>query len=62
MEVVYENRYGFTKEGKPENCYYTVEYIANRNYLGNSRGKTGLYFAFIDFRKVYDSVDRKKTN
>ena len=52
MSIIYENQYGFTKEGRPENCHYTLEYLVNRNYLGNSRGKTGLYFAFIDFRKA----------
>ena len=49
MKIVYENQYGFTKEGKPENCHFTLEYLANRNYLGNTRGKTGLYFAFLEF-------------
>ena len=57
MNIIYENQYGFTKEGRPENCHFTLEYLVNRNYLGKSRGKTGLYFAFIDFRKAYDSLD-----
>ena len=34
--------------------------IANRNYTGNTRGKTNLYYAFIDFKKAYDSVNRGK--
>ena len=60
MNVVYENQYGFTKGGKPENCLYILNYIANRNYTGNNRKKTELYYAFIDFKKAYDSIDRGK--
>ena len=39
MNIVYENQYGFTKGGKPENCHFTLDYIANRNYTGNNRKK-----------------------
>ena len=60
MNVVYENQYGFTKGGKPENCLYILDYIANRNYTGNNRKKTDLYYAFIDLKKAYDSIDRGK--
>ena len=51
MNIVYENQYGFTKEGKPENCHFTLDYIANRNYIDNTRGKIHLYYKFIDFKK-----------
>ena len=60
MNIVYENQYGFTKEGKPENCHFTLQYLADRNYTGNTRGKTNMFFAFIDFKKAYDSVNRGK--
>ena len=60
IEVIYNNQYGFTKGGKPENCHCTLDYITNRNYSGNSRKKIGLYLAFIDFKKAYESVDRGK--
>ena len=60
MNIIYENQYGFTKGGKPENYLFTLDYIANRNYTGNSRKKTTLYYAFIDFKKAYDSINRGK--
>ena len=43
MNIVYENQFGFTKGGKPENCLFILDYIANRNYTGNNRKKTNLY-------------------
>ena len=60
MNIIYENQYGFTKGGKPENCIFILDYIANRNYTGNTRKKTNLYYAFIDFKKAYDSINRGK--
>ena len=60
MNIIYENQYGFTKGGKSENCLFILDYIANRNYTGNTRKKTNLYYAFIDFKKAYDSINRGK--
>ena len=59
-KMKYENQYGFIKEGKPEHCHFILQYLADGNYTGNTRGKTGLYFAFIDFKKAFDSVNREK--
>ena len=59
-KIEYENQYGFTKEGRPEHCHFILQYLADRVYTGNTRKKTGLYFAFIDFKKAYDSVNRKR--
>ena len=39
---------------------YILDYIANRNYTGNNRKKDDLYYAFIDFKKAYDSINRRK--
>ena len=36
---------------------YTLGYIANKSY--ESTRKKSLYFAFIDFKKAYDSIDRR---
>ena len=60
MNIIYENQYGFTKGGKSENCIFILDYIANRNYTGNTRNKTNLYYDFIDFKKAYDSINRGK--
>ena len=57
--IEYENQYGFTKGGKPEHCHFILQYLADRNYSESNRKKTNLYFAFIDFKKAYDSVNRK---
>ena len=59
-KIEYENQYGFTKEGRPEHSHFILQYLADRVYTGNTRKKTGLYFAFIDFKKAYDSVNRKR--
>ena len=58
--IEYENQYGFTKEGKPEHCHFILQYLTEKMYTGNTMIKTGLYFAFIDFKKSYDSVNRKR--
>ena len=41
-----------------EHCHFTLDYIANKVYEGK-RNKQ-LYFAFIDFKKAYDSINRKR--
>merc|ERR1712033_49773 len=58
--IKYENQFGFTQGGRVEHCMFILSYIANMTY--NKRGKRGkpLYLAFIDFKKAYDSIDRKK--
>merc|ERR1711942_17750 len=60
IPISYENQYGFTKGGKPENRLFILDYIANRNYTGNNRKKDNLYYAFIDFKKAYHSINRGK--
>lgn len=46
--------------GRVEHCMFILSYIATMTF--QTRGKKGknLYFAFIDFKKAYDSIDRKK--
>merc|ERR1712050_95748 len=58
--VRFDNQMGFTAGGRVEHCMFTLGYIANITF--EKRGDTGspLYFAFIDFKKAYDSIDRKK--
>ena len=58
--VKYENQFGFTQGGRVEHCLFMLSYIATKTY--QKRGKRGknLYFAFIDFKKAYDSIDRRK--
>ena len=59
-KVLYENQYGFTKGGRPEHCFYVLDYIATRTYTGNNRKNKTLYYAFIDFKKAYDSINIEK--
>ena len=54
----FENQYGFTKGGRVEHCLYTLAYIVNRTYDSNKRRHNTLYFAVIDFKNAYDSVNR----
>ena len=56
----FEIQYGFTKGGKVEHCLYTLTYVTNRTYDSTKKRHKTLYFAMIDFKKAYDSVDRKK--
>ena len=56
----FEIQYGFTKGGKGELCLYTLSYIANRTYESQRRKHKTLYFAMVDFKKAYDSVNRWK--
>ena len=41
-----------------EHCLFTLDYITNMTFE-SSRHKS-LYFAFIDFKKAYDSIDRRR--
>ena len=54
----FDNQFGFTAEGRVEHCHFILQYLANEVYDGPRRGC--LYFAFIDFKKAYDSINRKK--
>merc|ERR1711895_416471 len=58
--IKYENQFGFTQGGRVEHCMFMLSYIATMTF--QKRGKKGknLYFAFVDFKKAYDSIDRKK--
>merc|ERR1711874_784769 len=56
--IRYENQYGFTSGGRIEHCFFTLDYIANMTF--ETTRKKSLYFAFIDFKKAYDSIDRKR--
>ena len=58
--IRYENQFGFTEGGRVEHCMFVIDYITNISY--NKRGRRGrpLYLAFIDFKKAYNSIDRKK--
>ena len=46
--------------GRVENCLYILNYIANRTFDSGRKKHKTLYFATIDFKKAYDSVDRKE--
>ena len=56
----FEIQYGFTEGGRVEFCLFTLNYIANRTYESKKRKHKKLYFALIDFKKAYDSIDRQK--
>ena len=56
--IIYENQFGFTSGGRVEHCLFTLDYIANMMF--ESARHKNLYFAFIDFKKAYDSIDRKR--
>ena len=58
--IKFENQFGFTEGGRVEHCMFTLDYIVNMTF--EKRGKYGksLYFAFIDFKKAYDSIDTRK--
>ena len=58
-KINYENQYGFTKGGRPDHCLFTLDYIATRTYAKRGRKIKPLYYAFIDFKKAYDSINRE---
>ena len=55
----YENQYGFSKGGKVDHCLFTLQYIANKTYDSSRKKHKKLFFVMVDFKKAYDSVDRK---
>merc|ERR1711895_100859 len=58
--VKFDNQFGFTEGGRVEHCIFILNYVTNMTF--EKRGKKGkaLYLAFIDFKKAYDSIVRKK--
>ena len=58
--IGYENQYGFTAGGRIEHCLFILDYVANMTYESTKNKNKSLYFAFIDFKKAYDSINRKK--
>ena len=58
--IGYENQYGFTAGGRIEHCLFILDYVANMTYESTRGENKSLYFAFIDFKKAYDSINRKK--
>ena len=58
--IVYENQYGFTAGGRIEHCLFILDYVANMTYESNNNKNKSLFYAFIDFKKAYDSINRKK--
>merc|ERR1712179_507600 len=58
--IRYDNQFGFTEGGRVEHCMFIIDYITNMSYEKRRRRNRPLYFALIDFKKAYDSIDRKK--
>merc|ERR1711888_21710 len=59
-EIKYENQFGFTQGGRVEHCMFILSYITTMTFQKRGDRGKNLYFAFIDFKKAYDSIDRKK--
>merc|ERR1711895_56589 len=58
--IVYDNQFGFTEGGRVEHCMFMLDYITNMSYEKIKKAGHTMYFAFIDFKKAYDSIDRQK--
>jgi len=58
--IIYENQFGFTEGGRVEHCLFILDYITNMSFEKIKKRGKSLFFAFIDFRKAYDSIDRKR--
>merc|ERR1711874_728634 len=58
--IVYDNQFGFTERGRVEHCMFMLDYITNMSYEKVRRSDHSMYFAFIDFKKAHDSIDRQK--
>ena len=58
--IIFENQYGFTSGGRIEHCLFTLDYVANMTFESKNKNKKSLFYAFIDFKKAYDSIHRGK--
>ena len=58
--IIYDNQFGFTEGGRVEHCMFILDYVTNMSYEKDKKRGKSLYYAFIDFKKAYDSIDRKK--
>ena len=58
--IIFNNQFGFTEGGRVEHCMFILNYVANMSYEKRGKNCRPLYLAFIDFKKAYDSIDRKK--
>ena len=58
--IIYDNQFGFTEGGRVEHCMFMLDYVTNMSYEKVKKRGQSLYYAFIDFKKAYDSIDRKK--
>merc|ERR1711874_730227 len=57
--IIYENQFGFTEGGRVEHCLFILDYVTNMSFEKVKKRGQSLYYAFIDFKKAYDSIDRK---
>ena len=53
----FEIQYGFTEGGKVDFCWFILNYIANRTYESKRKKHKKLYYAMVDFKKAYDSIE-----
>ena len=51
-----------TEGGRGEFCLFTINYVANRTFESQKNKHKVLYYAMVDFKKAYDSVNRQKTD
>ena len=58
--IKYNNQFGFTEGGRVEHCMFMLDYVTNMSFEKIKKRGASLYYAFIDFKKAYDSIDRKK--
>merc|ERR1711874_943895 len=58
--INYNNQFGFTEGGRVEHCMFMLDYVTNMSYEKVKKRGQSLYYAFIDFKKAYDSIDRRK--
>merc|ERR1711874_127594 len=58
--IIYDNQFGFTEGGRVEHCMFMLDYITNMSYEKVKKAGHSIYFAFNDFKKAYDSIDRQK--
>ena len=59
-DIIFNNQFGFTEGGRVEHCMFILNYVTNMSYEKRGKNCRPLYLAFIDFKKAYDSIDRRK--